>query len=125
MALPLSISLHPSEIEQLEAQWEHFAALGFKLSRVGEFAVRIEGAPPDLSAGEAREFLQEVLSGRVEAMMACKAAIKAKDALTADEARELLRQWAENPAARYCPHGRPTAVVLSRADLEKLFKRRL
>ena len=131
LALPLSISLHPSEIEQLEAQWEHFAALGFKLSRVGEFAVRIEGAPPDLSAGEAREFLQEVLSGRVEgledlwAMMACKAAIKAKDALTADEARELLRQWAENPAARYCPHGRPTAVVLSRADLEKLFKRRL
>ena len=58
-------------------------------------------------------------------MMACKAAVKAKDALTGDEARELLRQWAENPAARYCPHGRPTAVVLSRADLEKLFKRRM
>ena len=130
LALPLSVSLHSSEIEQLEAQWTHFAALGFKLSRTEEFAVRIEGVPPDLSAGEAREFLQEVLSGRVEgledlwAMMACKAAIKAKAALTGDEARELLRQWAENAAARYCPHGRPTAVVLSRADLEKLFKRR-
>ena len=130
LALPFSLSLHPSEIEQLEAQREHFMALGFKLSREGELTVRLEGVPPDLSAGEAREFLQEVLSGRVEgledlwAMMACKAAVKAKAALTGDEARELLRQWAENPDARYCPHGRPTAVVLSRADLEKLFKRR-
>ena len=48
-----------------------------------------------------------------------------REILTGDEARELLRQWAENPAARHCPHGRPTAVVLSRADLEKLFKRRV
>ena len=131
LALPLSVSLHVSELEQLEARWPQFEALGFKLSREGTAALRIEGVPPDLSAGEAREFLREVLSGRVEgledmwAMMACKAAVKAKDALTGDEARELLRQWAENPAARHCPHGRPTAVVLSRADLEKLFKRRV
>ncbi len=131
LALPLSLSLHVSELEQLEAQWPQFEALGFKLSREGAATLRIEGVPPDLSAGEAREFLREVLSGRVEgledmwAMMACKAAVKAKDALTGDEARELLRQWAENPAARHCPHGRPTAVVLSRADLEKLFKRRV
>ena len=130
LALTLTLSLHASELEQLEAQWSHFEALGFKLSREGEASLRIEAVPPDLSAGEAREFLREVLSGRVEgledmwAMMACKAAIKAKDALTGDEARELLRQWSENPAARHCPHGRPTAVVLSRADLEKLFKRR-
>ena len=131
LALPLTLSLHVSELEQLETQWPHFEALGFKLSRESETILRIEGAPPDLSAGEAREFLREVLSGRVEgledmwAMMACKAAIKAKDALTGDEARELLRQWSENPAARHCPHGRPTAVVLSLADLEKLFKRRI
>lgn len=131
LALPLALSLHASELEQLEAQWSHFEALGFTLSREGAAVLRIEGVPPDLSAGEAREFLREVLSGRVEgledlwAMMACKAAIKAKDALTGDEARELLRQWSENPAARHCPHGRPTAVVLSRADLEKLFKRRV
>ena len=132
LALPLSLSLHSAEAEVLDERWADLAALGFKLSRAGALGVDIEGAPPDLSAGQTREFLRELLSGQVEggleelwAMMACKAAVKAKDALTGDEARELLRQWAENPAARYCPHGRPTAVTLSRVDLEKLFKRRV
>lgn len=132
LALPLRLNLHPAEAESLDERWGDLTALGFKLSRVGALSLSLEAAPPDLSAGEAREFLQELLSDRVEggleelwAMMACKAAVKARDALTGDEARELLRQWAENPAARYCPHGRPTAVVLSRADLEKLFKRRV
>ena len=132
LTLPLRLNLHPVEAETLAERWDDLAKLGFKLSRIGELSLSLEAVPPNLSAGEAREFLQELLSGRVAggleelwAMMACKAAVKAKDALTGDEARELLRQWAENPAARYCPHGRPTAVVLSRADLEKLFKRRM
>jgi DNA mismatch repair protein MutL len=130
LALPLSLNLHVTEAEQLEARWAHLVSLGFKFRQDGESVLLVKSVPPDLSAGEAREFLQEVLSGRVEgledlwAMMACKAAVKAKAALTAAEAHELLRQWLENPNARYCPHGRPTAVVLSGADLEKLFKRR-
>ncbi len=131
LAMPLSISLHPAETEQLDACWPRFVELGYQLSREGRDKVLILGAPPDLSAGEAREFLLEVLAGQSDslnelwAMMACKAAVKARDALTGDEAAELLRLWAENPAARYCPHGRPTAVVMDGAELEKLFKRRV
>jgi DNA mismatch repair protein MutL len=56
--------------------------------------------------------------------MACKAAIKAGDTLTADEALSLLESWQDLPDRNYCPHGRPVTVRWSVGDLEKLFKRR-
>lgn len=57
-------------------------------------------------------------------MAACKAAIKANCALTADEATELVRLWANTPEARFCPHGRPTGIKLGAAELENVQTRR-
>ena len=55
--------------------------------------------------------------------MSCKAAVKGGDALTQAEAEALIDQLLslENPYA--CPHGRPTAIAMSRRELEKKFKR--
>ena len=58
------------------------------------------------------------------AVMACKSAIKAGDALTPDEALALLDAWNLLPDKDFCPHGRPVTVCWSVPDLEKLFKRR-
>ena len=44
--------------------------------------------------------------------------------LTPADALELVRQWLATEEPDYCPHGRPCAVTLDPADLEKLFKRR-
>ena len=56
-------------------------------------------------------------------MMACKAAIKAGDALTPQEIQALLARRDLVDRSSNCPHGRPTTLRLSLRDLEKLFKR--
>ena len=57
------------------------------------------------------------------ATMACKAAVKAGDPLTAEEITYLmeLRDLAED--SHHCPHGRPTSLQFSKHELEKQFRR--
>lgn len=129
LALPLEIPLHASEAEELPKIWEDLAALGFVLETDGPSLLRASGLPPQLARNEAASFIREALAGKrggfasLWHMMACRTAVKAGEALTADEAGELIRQWAATPDNGYCPHGRPVAVTLTPQDLEKLFKR--
>ncbi|MBX3423131.1 MAG: DNA mismatch repair endonuclease MutL [Pirellulaceae bacterium] len=76
---------------------------------------------PLMSGGQqpcARDVLDELLH-----MLACKAAIKAGDRLTADEVTALLEQRYHYQDTHHCPHGRPTALFFSRQQLDKMFKR--
>ncbi len=54
---------------------------------------------------------------------ACKAAIKAHDVITEEEALELLRQLSSLNDPYHCAHGRPTFIKMSQTDFEKNFKR--
>jgi DNA mismatch repair protein MutL len=82
----------------LQAVAEHLATLG---------------RPP------AREELLNDLLG----LLACHAAVRAGDRLTAEEIAALLAQRELAEGSHHCPHGRPTSVRFSRHDLERLFKR--
>lgn len=55
--------------------------------------------------------------------MSCKAAIKARDKTTPAELRALAEEVYNNEAIRYCPHGRPVMITISKYDIEKQFKR--
>ena len=55
--------------------------------------------------------------------VACKAAIKAGDRLTAAEIAALLEQRHTVDDSHHCPHGRPTELVFTREELDKQFKR--
>ena len=55
--------------------------------------------------------------------IACKAAIKAGDRLAPEEIAALLEQRHLVVDAHHCPHGRPTALVFTREELDKQFKR--
>jgi DNA mismatch repair protein MutL len=66
----------------------------------------------------AEKLLDEVLN-----MMACKAAVKAGDPLSPAEITALLANWKHVEGSSNCPHGRPTVLRLSLADLEKQFHR--
>jgi DNA mismatch repair protein MutL len=55
--------------------------------------------------------------------MACHAAVRAGDRLTAEDIEALLAQRALAQDSHHCPHGRPTSLRLGRHDLERLFKR--
>ena len=67
---------------------------------------------------ERREVLDELLH-----MMSCKAAIKAGDRLTPEEIEALLEQRHLAQDTHHCPHGRPTALVFTREELDRQFKR--
>jgi DNA mismatch repair protein MutL len=71
------------------------------------------GRPPD-----ARDLLDELLH-----MIACKAAVKFGDRLAPEEVEALLAQRHLVHDQHHCPHGRPTALVFTREELDRQFKR--
>ena len=71
----------------------------------------------------ARTAKQE-LENKFLATVACKAAVKAHMALTKEEVDSLMEQLLKLPNPFTCPHGRPTVIKMSKADIEKRFSRR-
>lgn len=69
-------------------------------------------------APDRRDLLDELLH-----MISCKAAIKAGDRLSVEEVDALLEQRHLFHDTHHCPHGRPTALVFTREELDKRFKR--
>jgi DNA mismatch repair protein MutL len=66
---------------------------------------------------------REALVTNLLSLMACHAAVRAGDRLTAEEIADLvhLRHLADD--AHHCPHGRPTALLFSKHDLDRQFRR--
>jgi DNA mismatch repair protein MutL len=130
LTLPAELALHPSERARLEELFGQLTSLGYSLSATPA-GVSVSGVPPLLGRAGGLELLRDILSERVDGpeellhRMACHAAIKAGQTLTADEAAGLLRQWLDTPERDFCPHGRPTVLHLDPAALEKMFKRRV
>jgi DNA mismatch repair protein MutL len=67
---------------------------------------------------ERRDLLDDLLH-----MIACKAAVKAGDRLSSEEISALLEQRHRVQDAHHCPHGRPTALVFTREELDRRFLR--
>ena len=127
---PVDIPLSPEATERLAACRGKLLHMGWVLEDTPA-GLRVLGLPTVLDRAPALESLRDILAGRTEGfddilhLMACRNAIKAGQRLTADEAAGLLALWLPVPERDHCPHGRPTAVRLSRAMLDKLFKRGL
>ena len=133
---PAVLRLAPAEGELVEENGELLAQLGFEIEPFGENEVVIRAVPADMAASEAAAAVEEILeklrrgtapgarSARDEILhtVACKAAIKAG---WDTQGRELERLVEEVMSGRvkYCPHGRPVAVTLTRKELDKQFKR--
>lgn len=133
---PLPFTPDASDADVLQQYGDVLAELGFTLEPFGRNDYILRGVPAQLDAADALPALEEICaqlrhgaqmdaqSVRDEVLktVACKAAIKAG---WQTEPEELLR-LADAVCAgevKYCPHGRPVAVTLTRRDLDKLFKR--
>ena len=111
--------------------------LGFEIDEFGENTVLLRQIPMDLSpddAADAAETLAaDLLNGRHDSKdtvrdevlhtVACKAAIKAGWTTSDTELLALVKQVMAREDLKYCPHGRPICITLSKKQLEKQFKR--
>ena len=134
---PIPVRLSPSAGAELLANKELLDELGFEIEEFGENTVLLRQIPMDLSpedAADAAETLAaDLLSGRREKKdtvrdellhtVACKAAIKAGWHTDEAELLALVKQVMAREDLKYCPHGRPICVTLSKKQLEKQFKR--
>ena len=133
---PLPFTPDASDADVLQQYGDVLSELGFTLEPFGRNDYILRGVPAQLDAADALPALEEICaqlrhgaqmdaqSVRDEVLktVACKAAIKAG---WQTEPEELLR-LADAVCAgevKYCPHGRPVAVTLTRRELDKLFKR--
>ena len=77
----------------------------------------------DKLMADGKHLNQEDLIDELLHMISCKAAIKAGDKLSPEEITALLEHRELCHDAHHCPHGRPTALVFSREELDRRFKR--
>ena len=134
---PIPVRLSPSAAAELLANTDMLEELGFEIEEFGENTVLLRQIPMDLSpetAAEAVETLAaDLLSGRRESKdtvrdellhtVACKAAIKAGWRNDEQELLAVVKEVMSREELKYCPHGRPICVSLSKKQLEKQFKR--
>ena len=134
---PIPCRLHPECTALLLSNRDMLDSLGFEIDEFGDNTVLLRQIPMDLSAQDASDALEtlanDLLNGRREKntnvrdellhTVACKAAIKAGWHTDEKELLALVKQVMAREDLKYCPHGRPICISLSKKQLEKQFKR--
>ena len=134
---PIPVRLSPSAAGELLANKEMLDELGFEIDEFGDNTILLRQIPMDLDADHAAEAIEsmaaDLLSGRQEKKdtvrdeilhtVACKAAIKAGWKNDEAELLAVAKEVMAREDLKYCPHGRPICITLSKKQLEKQFKR--
>lgn len=138
MLLPDIITLSHKEKLLVQENVELFRRAGFIIEEFGENTIRLIGVPSICMDLDTKELFLEILDtidtvaitatqekeDKFIATIACKAAVKAKMALTKEEVDELMKKLLVLPNPFTCPHGRPTAIKMEKNDIERKFNRR-
>ncbi len=131
---PVTFEVNPRQEEVLKSHSEDLAEFGFSIESFGSRTYLVRAVPALLYqkdwAGMVRELLDSFSGGdkrdwreEIAISMACHSAVRAGQALTDDEMRELIRQLEQAALPHSCPHGRPTMIHLSSTQLRKEFGR--
>jgi DNA mismatch repair protein MutL len=138
LLVPEPVSLSPIEVGLILDHREILGTLGLRVEEFGERCILVQSYPSILRKFKAESLLRAVAHHLQETgkaptqdqllesllhMMACKAAVKAGDPLTNEEIEHLLELRHLVDDAHHCPHGRPTALRYSLAELERQFGR--
>ncbi len=138
MLLPDIITLTHKEMDIAKENMQMFEKAGFVLEEFGENTIKLTGVPNICLELDTKELFLETLDEintvartakqeieeKFIATVACKAAVKANMALTKEEVESLMDKLLRLPNPFTCPHGRPTAIKMTKTDIEKKFSRR-
>ncbi|MEZ6195721.1 MAG: DNA mismatch repair endonuclease MutL [Planctomycetota bacterium] len=138
LLVPEVIDLPPDELARLDAMRDELAAIGLVVSPFGGSSVAVEAVPVELVRTPPRRLLEAVIGDDEDetlgalreirrdrlAHRACRAAVKFADRLDEDDVRQLIEWERSSPKSAACPHGRPTRVRITLAELERRFHRK-
>lgn len=138
LLLPDVITLTHKEMEIAKENIPMFNKAGFYLEEFGENTIKLTGVPTVCIDLDTKELFLETLDEintvartakqekeeRFIATVACKAAVKANMALTVEEVDKLMEHLLKLPNPFTCPHGRPTAIKVTKYDIERKFARK-
>jgi DNA mismatch repair protein MutL len=139
LLFPVTLEFLPREADFLLAQVETLQQAGVGITRFGPSSFLVDALPAMVKARDVAEFIRTVvtelqqeggetrkgrrLSEEIVAKTVCRHAVKANDALRPAEWDMLLHDLLACDLPYTCPHGRPTMIQLSLAELEKKFGR--
>lgn len=132
--VPILFELSPSQVLSLEDNQALLEEAGFRVDAMGGKSFALKEYPDVFLEEEAKDIffslLEEVKKEKVEerkkkilATLACKTAIKAREALSLEKMNYLVEELfkAKNPSL--CPHGRPVMVKIDKKEIERSLKR--
>ena len=136
LLIPQIVHVLPEDHLLLLDHREFLDTLGFELDDFGGNAVKISTVPAAVAGIQTDKILEEIIhtlkTGQDVVVMkeqimkhACRMSVKAGDALSQPEIVLLIEELAETDLIPTCPHGRPIAIVLTKDELEKTFKRKI
>ena len=134
---PIPVQLSPEGTAELLSNSAMLLELGFEIEEFGDNTVLLRQIPMDLDVADTADAVEtlaaDLLRGRREKAdtvrdevlhtVACKAAIKAGWVNDEKELLALVKQVMAREDLKYCPHGRPICITLSKKQVEKQFKR--
>ena len=138
LLVPMPIELNNQQQAVLERAKEVLGQVGIELVDFGPKAVAVQSFPAMLGKADPGAVVQDIIDRLAEvpadmsgeqllepvlASMSCKAAVKAGDELSHEEMSQLLADRKLAQMSSNCPHGRPTMLKMSLAELEKQFGR--
>ena len=138
LLLPDVITLTHKEMDIAKENMEMFRKAGFTLEEFGENTIKLTGVPTVCIDLDTKELFLETLDEintvartakqekeeKFIATVACKAAVKANMALDVKEVESLMDKLLSLPNPFTCPHGRPTAIKMTKYDIERKFARK-
>lgn len=134
---PVTVTLSKAEYDVVISNLDTFAKAGFVVEDFGSGVVIVRECPMLVAADEAEDTVIEIAKylsenrtdtepdkiDHIYHTAACKAAIKAGFKNSTAEMKVLAEQVLYDAEIRYCPHGRPVLIELSKYELEKQFGR--
>lgn len=138
LLLPDILELSKRDMRTVRDNMKLFEQSGFTLEEFGDNTIKITGVPVICFDMDTKDLFMDIIDGidftnrttkqdveeKFIATVACKAAVKANMSLDESEVRGLLDQLLvlDNPFT--CPHGRPTAIRITKTEIEKKFGRK-
>ncbi len=136
LLFPAHLELTPGQVQAWQAHADQLKAMGFTIEPFGGHSILVQGVPASLKNWNEGRLLLDILDdlawddkpsqeNQVDllASYACHAAVRAGEPLTIPEMQNLVDQLFATDTPLSCPHGRPTLIQFTLAELEKRFGR--